>query len=181
MKAAPLVSVGIPVACIPQGCPSTAKQQCSALQHWSCSSQPPSASMPPKPSHALKLNPSPGSFSPAISIEKLERSPAHLGAFTSSSLSRKLSDGGQVLNFCVLEPHAVQSKVNRFLQPEGVSWSPHLTSGITQARDRRCNYTTFLVSSRNESTQPIPNCPANQIIPWVPKFLTLSNFPEVSL
>lgn len=134
---------------------------------------------PPKPSPTSDLDPSPGSFSSAIPMEKLERNPAHIGTSISSSLTRELSDGGQVLNFCAPEPCLVQSEVNRFLRPEGVSSSPHPTSGITQARDRSCNYTKFPAEMKEHSPYLIVLPIRSSHEP--PNSLTLNNFAEESL
>lgn len=133
----------------------------------------------PNCSCTSKLNPLPGSFCPAISTEKLERNPAHFGSSISSSLTRELADGGQVLNFCAPEPCMVQSEVNGFLRQEGESWSPHLTSCITEARDRSCNYTKFPAEMKERNLHLIV-LPIRSFCES-PDSLTLSNFAEKSL
>lgn len=170
--------LGIPVALLSHRSPSLAEQLSSTPQPRG-QLLPSLAKPAAKPSHASKLKPSPESFSPEISMQKLERNFARLSTSISSSLTREVSVGGQLLNFCVPEPCVVPSKVNRYLWPEGVSWSPHSTSGITQARHRSCNYTKFPAEMREHILYlivlPIRSSHVS------PNSLTLSNFAVESL
>lgn len=91
-------------------CPSLAKQLCSAPQLRG----PLLPSLVIRASKAQPCFPHQGASFQHFQWKKLERNPAHLSTSISPSLTRELSDGGQVLNFCMPEPCVVQSKVNRF-------------------------------------------------------------------